>query len=72
MTRTHTIRLLAIAAIPVVSILLNGRDSDPLSRFFRRPELQARPLGTSGRVAPQEGTDGVDAELRQDRRPAPD
>jgi hypothetical protein len=58
MTRTQTIRLLAIAAIPVVSILINGRTSD-----LRRPQPgpHSRAVGTSGRMS---AAGAVDAELR--------
>lgn len=66
MNRTHLVRLLAIAAVPVVSILINGRDNDP-RQLFRRPEPQnLRPIGTSGRLAPPAASDEVAAEPRQD------
>jgi hypothetical protein len=68
MTRAHTLRLLTIAAVPVISILLNGRDRDPRPRLFRQPPPtpSVRPIERMGRVAPPDGSDGIEAELRQD------
>ena len=37
MTRTHTLRLLAIAAIPVISVLINGRTIRARSARFKCP-----------------------------------